>query len=93
MTFRFDLSDELRALLPKLARRNKTLALQLDKKIEEIIASDELAIDHYKNLRHELKEFKRVHVGGSFVLFFRVFRKEKFILFQKLEHHDDTYRR
>ena len=93
MTFGFGLSDELKKLLPKLAKRNKVLLLALNKKIAEIIASDDLTIDHYKNLRHDMSDYKRVHVGGSFVLFFHVLKKQKFVLFQRLEHHDDAYKR
>lgn len=93
MSFSFDLSEELRELLPKLSKRNKVLVIQLNKKIDETIASDEYTIDHYKNLRHDLSDYKRVHIGGSFVLFFRVFKKEKFIFFDKLVHHDDAYQR
>jgi mRNA-degrading endonuclease RelE of RelBE toxin-antitoxin system len=36
------------------------------KRIEEIIAAAD--VEHYKNLRHDMKELKRVHVG-HFVLF------------------------
>lgn len=93
MSFSYDLSDELRALIPRLSKRNKQLVVQLNNKIDEIVACDEFSIDHYKNLRHDLSGYKRVHVGGSFVLFFRVFKKEKFVLFEKLVHHDEAYRR
>ena len=93
MALQHDFSDALKVKLKKLFRQDRRRYEILMKKIESIADSDEFTIEHYKNLRHELKEFKRVHVGGSFVLFFRVFRKEKFILFQKLEHHDDAYRR
>ena len=59
----------------------------------QVIDSDEITIDHYKNLQYDLKEYKRVHIAGCFVLLFKVFKKEKFILFDKLGHHDDIYKR
>jgi YafQ family addiction module toxin component len=93
MPFSFDLSDELKATIPVLAKRDKATAEALHKKINQIIACDESTIDHYKNLRHDLKEYKRVHVAGSFVLLFRVFKKENHILFEKFKHHDDVYKR
>ncbi|MBI5229619.1 addiction module toxin RelE [Candidatus Micrarchaeota archaeon] len=93
MTFSYDLSDRLKESLPKLAKRNKELAEQVNQKIKEIISCDENTLEHYKNLRYGFSEFKRVHVGKSFVLLFKVYKKEKFILFQRMEHHDSVYER
>jgi len=93
LTFNFSLSDELKAVLGKAAKRNPELTWAVFKKIEQITQlNDETTIDHFKNMRHDLSDYKRVHVG-SFVLFFKVYRKEKFILFDRLEHHDDAYKR
>ena len=93
MPFAFALSDELRAVLEKAAKKNPELAKSVYKKIEQITQlNDESTIDHFKNLRHDLKDYKRVHVG-SFVLMFKIYRERKFILFDRLEHHDDAYKR
>ena len=59
------------------------------KKIEEIITSD---VEHYKNLRYDLKEYKRVHIG-HFVLVFRYNKTENIISFDDLDHHDNIYKR
>ncbi len=92
MPFDFDLSNELRAVLEKASKKNSALAKSVFKKIEQITQlNDETTIDHYKNLRHGLSDYKRVHVG-NFVLMFKVYKKEKVILFDRLEHHDDAYR-
>lgn len=93
MTFKYDFSDELEETLDKLFKKDRKIYEALMKKIEEIASRDEVAIDFYKNLRYDLKEYKRVHIAKSFVLLFRVLKKEKFILFDKFKHHDDVYRR
>ncbi len=93
MPFSFDLSDELKATIRVLARKDRKTAEILNKKIKQIITSDEATIDHYKNLRHGLSEYKRVHIAKSFVLLFKVFKKEKHVFFDKFGHHDDIYRR
>lgn len=93
MPFTFGLSDELKATIAVLTKKDKATAEALHKKISQIIACDEKTIDHYKNLRHDLKEYKRVHVAKSFVLLFKVFRNENHILFDKFKHHDDVYKR
>jgi len=89
--FAFDLSDSLKATLVKAKKKNPQLARAVMKKIEQIAQlNDKTTIDHFKNMKHGLKDLKRVHIG-SFVLFFRVYKEKKFILFDKLSHHDDAY--
>ncbi len=93
MPFEFSLSDELRAVLEKAAKKNPELAKAVFKKIGQITQlNDEATIDHFKNLRHDLSDYKRVH-AGNFVLMFKVYRKKRFILFDMLEHHNDAYKR
>ncbi len=89
--FDFDLSDELKFIIKKLARKDKKKVEIINKKIKEIINCDQDAIDHYKNLRHDLSELKRVHVDKSFVLTFKVDRARNFILFVDFDHHDNIY--
>ncbi len=93
MPFSFGLSDELKATIKILAKKDQKTAEILNKKISQIINSDEIAIEHYKNLRHSLSEYKRAHVAKSFVLLFKVFKKEKFILFDRFGHHDNIYKK
>ena len=91
--FSFDITDELRLVLAKLAKKDRLRAAIVYKKIEQIISCDEKAIDHYKNLRNDLSDFKRVHIDKSFVLMFRVSKKDMHIIFIKLKHHDNVYRK
>ena len=93
MPFSFSLSEELKTKIKVLARKDKKTAAILNKKIKQIINSDEITIRHYKNLRYGLKQYKRVHVAKSFVLLFKVFKEKKFILFDKFGHHDDIYKK
>ncbi|VVB65807.1 Uncharacterised protein [Candidatus Gugararchaeum adminiculabundum] len=91
MTFDFTLSDELKEKIGKLLVRDRKRAEILGKKIREIVSSDEETIERYKNLRHDMKGHKRVHLDAHFVLVFRVFKKERFILFEDFDHHDNIY--
>ena len=77
MAFSFELSEELKQQIAVLARRDKKTVEIINKKVKEIINCNEETIEHYKNLRYELKDYKRVHIAKSFVLFFQVFKKEK----------------
>lgn len=92
MTFQPVLSEELKKLLEKLASRNSNLAIAVNKKIKQVCSCDEELINHYKNLRYDLSEFKRVHVEKSFVLLFKVNFQKKLVVFTKLDHHDNIYK-
>lgn len=89
--FDFDLSDELKFKIKKLSRKDKKKVEIINKKIKEIINNDLESINHYKNLRYDLKEFKRVHIDKHFVLTFKIFPQENFILFADFDHHDKVY--
>lgn len=89
--FDFDLSDELKFKIRKLVKKDRKRVEIINKKIKEVINSDLESIKHYKNLRYDMKEFKRVHIDNSFVLTFKVDLQNKFILFVDLDHHDNIY--
>ena len=65
--FDFDLSDELKIKIRKLTKRDNVKVEIINKKIKEIINCDGNSIQHYKNLRYNLKEYKRVHIDKHFV--------------------------
>jgi len=90
--FDYNLSDELKAVVQKLNKRDRERSLILAKKIQEIISNNTESIDRYKNLRYDMKNYKRVHIDKSFVLVFRVFKEKNFILFDRMMHHDDIYK-
>ena len=70
--FDFNLSDELKLKIRKLVNKDKKKVEIINKKIKEIINNDVVSIVRYKNLRYDLKEFKRVHIDNNFVLTFKV---------------------
>ena len=92
MPFRYDFSDELEETLSKLFKKDRNRYEAILKKAEEVDSRDEITIDYYKNLRYGLSKYKRAHIDKSFVILFKVFKKEKFILFDRFRHHDDAYK-
>jgi len=91
--FDFNLSDELRFIIKKLIKKDKKKVEIINKKIKEIINSNKQSIQHYKNLRHDLKDYKRVRIDKSFVLAFKVDVLNNFILFVDFDHHDKIYKK
>jgi len=89
--FNFDLTDELKLIIRKLVKKDKKKVEIINKKIKEIINSNKDSINHYKNLRHDLSDYKRVHIDRSFILVFKVDLFNNFILFVDFDHHDKVY--
>jgi len=89
--FDFDLEDKLKFKIMKLGKKDKNKVKIINKKIKQIVLSDIESINHYKNLKNNLKEFKRAHIDKSFVLTFKVDIKNNFILFTDFDHHDKVY--
>ncbi len=75
--------------LIKLSKKNKPLYEQVMTKIEEIITTEE--VKHYKNLRYDMKDRKRVHIG-HFVLVFKFIKEKNKIEFVDFDHHDNIYK-
>jgi len=88
MSFNFIITPSLAKQLNKLAHKDKPLAIAIRKKIFQIINSDITFINHFKNLRHNLKNYKRAHIG-SFVLMFKF--EGNTIIFDRFSHHDKAY--
>ncbi len=93
MSFDFDLSDELKLIIKKLKKKDRVRLIILNKKIKEVINNDSKSIDRYKNLKYGLSEYKRVHIDKSFVLFFKVDKEKNHILFDRLKHHKEAYKK
>jgi mRNA interferase RelE/StbE len=76
--------------MKKLSKKDKSLYEQLLKKIDEIKKCYE--IEHYKNLRYNMKDSKRAHIG-HFVLVFQYNKTTDTIIFDDFDHHDRIYKK
>jgi len=85
---KFGISEKLEQILVRILKKDKLLYEQIRKKINEIVNSED--IEHYKNLRYNMKESKRVHIG-HFVLIFRFDKNNDIIFFDDFDHHDKIY--
>lgn len=86
----FEISEKLQEIMRKLSKKDRSLYDRLVKKINEVVNSYD--IEHYKNLRHDMKDSKRVKIG-HFVLVFQFNREKKRVRFDDLDHHDKIYRK
>jgi len=88
--YKFKISEHLQEILRKLSKKDKDLYEQTIKKINEIVNAYD--IEHYKNLRFNMKDSKRAHVG-HFVLVFQFDKKNNEINFDDFDHHDKIYKK
>ena len=84
----FSVEQNLKKKLKIIFKKDKIMYKIVLKKFTEIIECKD--INHYKNLRKPLQNFKRVHVKSSFVLIFK-FVEEK-VIFYDLDHHDNIHK-
>ncbi len=88
--YKFEIEKNLHQILKKFFKKDKKRYKIVWKKITEIINSSD--IEHYKNLKFPMNEFKRVHIDKSFILIFKFDKTNEKIQFYDLNHHDKIYR-
>jgi len=84
----FEIKPELDRKLIKLSKKDNIRYEAVMKKIDEVLNSGN--IEHYKNLRYDMKESKRVQIG-HFVLVFNYDKADDFVSFEDYDHHDNIY--
>jgi len=87
----YEIKPSLHKTLVKLCKKDKVTHEIVFTKIEEILSCED--VEHYKNLRYDMKDLKRVHIIGSFVLIFRYDKTRDFVSFENYDHHDNIYKR
>lgn len=72
----------------KSVKKNKKLLEILDKKINEI----KMKPYKFKPLRVPMQGYWRVHIAGSFVLTYSIDEKNKIVILEDFDHHDNVYK-
>ena len=85
----YEIKPHLQKILNKLSKKDKVAYVAVLNKIQEVINSGN--VEHYKNLRYDLKDKRRVHVAKSFVLVFSYDKARDLISFLDYDHHDNIY--
>ncbi len=90
--FTFDTSERLKETMAKRAKKEPVCLLALNKKMREIVFCDEKTVEHHADSSYGLAGLKHMRISSSFVLFFRVFQKERHVLFDGPAHHDKAFK-
>jgi len=91
--FGYHITLILRKKLQKLSKKDPVLTKIFKKKLMEIIKHNKKTIDTYKNLKKPSNKFKRIHLTDNYILIFKVFKKEKHIIFVDIAHRDNIYKK
>jgi YafQ family addiction module toxin component len=92
MVFKAYFSENVKKILSEISIKDSELSVIIKKKIDQILNCDPELINHYKNLRSDLSNYKRVHVNKSFVILFSVDIVNNSIYFVKFDYHDNIYK-
>jgi mRNA-degrading endonuclease RelE of RelBE toxin-antitoxin system len=84
--YSYEFDEELKEGLKKLAKKDKPLFLEFQKKVVQLIENPFLG----KPLKNIMKGKRRVHLG-HFVLIYELLDNDHKVIFLKLAHHDDAY--
>lgn len=82
-----ELSDSIEKTFEKLSKKNRKQLAIIHNKVEEIRKNPY----HYKPLRGDMKNIRRVHIDSSFVLIYEIDEKNQTIRLLDYEHHDRIY--
>ena len=82
----YEIKPLLAKKLKKIQIKDRKSYEKIEKTIFKILETEN--INHYKNLRGTMKNFKRVHIG-SYVIIFEF--KDNKIIFTDYDHHDKIY--
>jgi YafQ family addiction module toxin component len=81
-------SPKIVEIFQKLSKKNPRQLEKIMKKLEEVAEDPH----RFKPLSNIMKGFRRVHFG-SFVLVFSIDEKNKTIILEDFDHHDEIYRK
>ena len=81
------LAGQYKNVLKKLRRKNSPLVLEIERSVGQILRYPEFG----KPLRHSLRNYRRIHIEGSFVLLYEIHGSVVRLL--DFDHHDRIYKK
>jgi len=85
--YSLEVADQYRKVLKKLRRKNSVLVLAIEKVVGRILRYPELG----KPLRYSLRNYRRMHIEGSFVLLYEI--RGSVVRLLDFDDHDRIYKK
>ena len=86
--YKLAIKENLDRKFKKLKKKDREMLALIDRKVQEILDNPY----RFKPLRKPLQNKRRVHIGGSFVLIYKVNEDEKKVTLLDFDHHDNIYK-
>jgi YafQ family addiction module toxin component len=86
--YKLAIKEKLDRKFKKLKKKDREMLALTDRKVQEILDNPY----RFKSLRKPLQNKRRVHIGGSFVLIYKVNEDEKKVTLLDFDHHDNIYK-
>ena len=86
--YKLAIKEKLDRRFKKLKKKDREMLALIDRKVQEILDNPY----RFKPLRKPLQNKRRVHIGGSFVLIYKVNEDEKKVTLLDFDHHDNIYK-
>ncbi len=85
--YSLEVRESVDRIFLKLARKNPKQMRIIDKKIQQVLENPH----HFKPLKAPMQHLRRVHIDKSFVLTYSVDEKNKVVIIEDYDHHDNIY--
>ncbi len=82
------IKESLDKKFKKLQKKDRETLRLIDKKVQDILDDPY----RFKPLRKPLQNKRRIHVGGSFVLIYKINEEKKLVTLLDFDHHDNIYK-
>jgi len=86
--YQLAVKESLNKKLKKLLKKDRELLTSIDRKVKDILDDPY----RFKPLKKPLQNMRRVHVGGSFVLIYKINEDKKIVTLFDFDHHDNIYK-
>jgi len=86
-SFSLFLAPRYKSAVARIKRKKPDLLLSLERGITKLLRNPELG----KPLRHTLRNYRRIHIEGSFVLLYEIKQNEVRLI--DFDHHDRIYKK
>ncbi len=87
MIYELEVEEYVKRIFEKLKKKDPCQAEIVKRKIKKILENPH----QFKPLKGNMSGMRRVHIGKSFVLVYKIIESEKVVRILDYEHHDRVY--
>ncbi len=86
--YNLEIKEGLDKKFKKIKKKDRGMIELIDRKVRDILDNPY----RFKPLKKPLQNKRRVHVGGAFVLIYKINEEERVVTLLEFDHHDNIYK-